>query len=111
MEPTARLERARWVADLLDAAVDLPFIGPVGLDGILGLLPVAGDWFSGLLGLYVVYQGYRAGVPKPAVVRMLFVVAVDAVAGSVPLVGDLFDIAWKSNRRNVARIEHHLDAA
>lgn len=111
MEPTARLERARWLADLLDEAVDLPVVGSIGIDGIVGLLPVAGDWFTALLSLYVVYQGYRAGIPKSAVVRMLFVVAIDAVAGSVPLVGDLFDIAWKSNQRNVARIEHHLDAA
>lgn len=108
MDTAARLDRARRCADLLDSAIDLPVVGGVGLDGILGLLPVAGDWITALFSLYIVYQGHKIGLPKPAIARMLLVVVFDAVAGSVPLVGDLLDIAWKSNQRNVARIERHL---
>jgi len=108
MDPGARLERARRCANLLDSAIELPVVGGIGLDGILGLLPVAGDWITAVFGLYIVYQGHKIGLPKPALIRMLLVVALDAVAGSVPVVGDLLDIAWKSNQRNVARIERHL---
>ncbi|MFB6220728.1 MAG: DUF4112 domain-containing protein [Halolamina sp.] len=111
MEPATRLERSRRVADLMDSAVAVPIVGSVGLDGIIGVLPVAGDWVTGLAGLYIVYQGYRIGLPTVSVLWMLLVVAVDATAGSVPVVGDALDIAWKSNQRNVARIEQHLDAA
>ncbi|AEN05228.1 DUF4112 domain-containing protein [Halolamina sp.] len=110
MDAAARLDRARRCADLLDSAIDLPIVGGVGLDGILGLLPVAGDWITALFSLYIVYQGHKIGLPKPALARMLLVVALDAVVGSVPVVGDLLDIAWKSNQGNVARIEQHLAA-
>lgn len=108
MDPQTRLGNARRVADLLDSAFTLPVIGKIGLDGLLGLLPVVGDWATSVPALYIVYQGYRLGVPKPDVAWMLLVVLVDAFIGSVPVVGDLLDIAWKANQRNVARIERHV---
>lgn len=108
MADQTRLARARRVADLLDSAFTLPLIGKVGLDGLIGLLPVVGDWATAVPALYIVYQGYRLGVPKHAVVWMLLLVFVDAVVGSVPVLGDLLDIAWKANQRNVARIERHV---
>ena len=111
MDPATRLDRARRVATLLDSAVTLPVIGRVGLDGIVGFLPVAGDWITALIGLYIVYQGYRLGLPRLTVLKMLLVVAADAVLGSVPLVGDLLDVVWRSAERNVATIERHVDAA
>ena len=111
MAEPARLARAHRVAELLDAAFTLPVIGKVGLDGLVGLLPVVGDWIAYLPALYVVYQGYRLELPKRTVVWMLFLVTVEAIVGSVPIVGDLIDIAFKANRRNVARIERHVDGA
>lgn len=111
MDPATRLDRARRVATLLDSAVTLPVVGRVGLDGLVGLLPVAGDWVTALIGLYIVYQGYQLGLPRVTLLRMLVVVAADAFLGSVPLVGDLLDIVWRSSERNVATIERHLDAA
>jgi hypothetical protein len=111
MDPATRLDRARRVATLLDSAVTLPVVGRVGLDGVVGLLPLAGDWITALLGLYVVYQGYRLGLPRRAIFKMLLVVGADAVIGSIPVVGDLLDIVWRSSERNVATIERHLDAA
>lgn len=107
MTPSTRLARARRVAALLDAAFTLPIIGKIGLDGLLGLLPVVGDWATAIPSVYVVYQGYRLGLPKHTVAWMLLLVVVDATAGSVPVVGDLLDIRWKANQRNVARIERH----
>lgn len=110
MAEPARLARARRVADLLDAAFTLPLIGKIGLDGIVGLLPVLGDWAMAIPSLYIVYQGYRLGLPKRSIVWMLLLVLVDTVLTSVPIVGDLLDIAWKANQRNVARIERHVTA-
>ena len=108
MASTARIDRARRVAELLDAAITLPLVGPIGLDGILGLIPVVGDWLTALPSLYVVYQGYRIGLPAHTVAWMLALVGVDTIVGSVPVVGDLIDIKWKANQRNVARMERHL---
>lgn len=109
-DPT-RLARARRVADLLDAAFTLPVIGEVGLDGLIGLLPVFGDWLMFLPSIYVVYQGARLGLPKRAIAWMLFLLVLEAALTSVPIVGDALDFAWKANQRNVARIERHVDAA
>lgn len=95
----------------MDSAIQLPIIGGIGLDGIVGLLPIAGDWITGIVGLYIVYQGYQLGLPTPTLLWMVLVVALDVAAGSIPLVGDALDIAWKSNQRNLARIERHVDAA
>lgn len=108
MADRTRLARARRVADLLDSAFTIPLFGKVGFDGLLGLLPIVGDWATAVPALYIVYQGSRLGVPKHAVAWMLLLVFVDAAAGSVPVVGDLLDIAWKANQRNVARIERHV---
>lgn len=110
MSDPDRLARARRVAELLDEAFTVPVVGKVGLDGLIGLLPVAGDWLTVVPALYVVYQGYRLGLPGRAVAWMLLLVAAEAVVGSVPLLGDLFDVAFKANRRNVARIERHVAA-
>lgn len=110
-EDQVRLERCRKLADLMDSAIHLPVVGGIGLDGIVGLLPVAGDWVTSLVGLYIVYEGYQLGLPTLTLLRMLIIVALDFVAGSVPLAGDALDIVWKSNQRNVARIERHMDTA
>lgn len=110
MAEPARLVRARRVADLLDAAFVLPVVGKIGLSGLIGLLPVIGDWATVIPSLYVVYQGYRLGLPKRTVAWMLLLVLVDAVVGSVPIFGDLLDIRWKANQRNVARMERHVES-
>mgnify|MGYP000733482306 CR=1 FL=1 len=110
MSEPARLARARTAAELLDAAFTLPLVGEIGIDGVVGLLPVVGDWLTVFPSTYIVYQGCRLGVPKRTCLRMLLLVGFEAVLGSVPILGDLFDIAFKANRRNVARIERHVGA-
>lgn len=109
-ESEVRLNRARRVADLMDEAFRIPLTDRrVGMDGLLGLVPVVGDWSTALASGYVVYQGYRTGVPRSTLARMVANVGIDAALGSVPVVGDLFDIGWKANSRNVSLIERHLD--
>ena len=99
-EPAA-LGRIRAVAHILDESVRIPGTRfRIGLDPILGLLPVAGDFATAVCSLYIVAEAIRLGVPKRTVVRLLANIAVDMLFGSIPVVGDLFDAYWKANVRN-----------
>lgn len=100
------LQRARRLAHLLDRAVTVPGtrIG-IGLDGLIGLVPGIGDAAGGVFSLYVLYLGYRAGAPASVLVRMAANVGIDVVVGAVPLLGDLFDLGFKANERNVALLD------
>ncbi|MDS0220663.1 DUF4112 domain-containing protein [Haloarcula sp. S1AR25-5A] len=99
-EPAA-LGRIRTLAHLLDESVRVPGTSfRIGIDPIVGLLPIAGDLAMTLCSLYIVAEAVRLGVPKRTVVRLLANIAVDAVIGSVPVVGDLFDAYWKANVKN-----------
>lgn len=104
--------RIRTVARLLDERVKLPVVGVrVGLDSILGLLPVGGDVAGGLLSLYIVLEGVRLGVSRWTLFRMLVNIALDVGLGSVPLAGDVFDVFWKANSRNVDLVVADLDGS
>ena len=72
-----------------------------GLDGLIGLIPVIGDTVALLLSLYVVGLGVRLGASPLTVLRMLVNVAADALIGAIPLLGDIADVAFKANRRNL----------
>lgn len=102
------LDRAKTVAHLLDESVRVPVVGyRIGLDPILGVLPVAGDAVAALASLYVVFVGARLGVPPRALATMLALIGLDYVAGSVPVVGTVVDAVLKVNERNVAIVESH----
>lgn len=103
------MERVRAIADLLDEAFEIPVIDyKIGLDPILGILPVGGDAVSAAISLYIVAEGARMGASRDTVLRMLFNVGVDAVLGSIPVLGTLIDAVWKANERNVALLEAEL---
>lgn len=105
----AELGRLRRLARLLDASVRVPgtrFF--VGLDSLLGLVPVAGDWATALASLYIVHRASLLGARKRTLARMLRTVAIDAAAGSIPLVGDLFDAGYRANQRIVSMLEEDL---
>lgn len=78
-------------------------IGPwaVGLDGFIGLIPGIGDMAGAAVSAIIIARAMQSGIPKSAIIRMVINVAVDALAGAVPLFGDIFDFAFKSNRYNV----------
>jgi hypothetical protein len=107
--PSREAQRARSLARLLDRAVQVPGtrIG-FGLDGLLGLIPGFGDAAGGALSLYILFLGWRAGVPGPVLARMAANIGMDVLFGAVPLLGDLADIAFKANLRNVELIERAL---
>lgn len=93
-----------------DHLIPLPVIGRrIGLDGIIGLIPGVGDLAGGALGLYGMVIAARLRVSPVVLLRMLLNIAVDTIIGIVPLLGDLFDIGWKANTRNLALVEHWLD--
>ncbi|UPV76302.1 DUF4112 domain-containing protein (plasmid) [Halorussus limi] len=103
------MERVRAVADLLDEAIELPVVNySVGLDPILGILPVGGDAISAAISLYIVAEGAQMGASRDTVMKMLFNVGLDAVIGSIPVIGTLFDSVWKANMRNVKLLEDEL---
>lgn len=107
----AAIERMHAVARLLDDGYELPVFGVrVGLDPILGLLPVAGDSATAVVGLYIVAESARQGVSYWTIARQLLNIVADLAIGSIPVVGDVFDVFWKANRRNVDLFERALDA-
>ncbi len=94
----------------MDTAIRIPGTGiRFGADSVLGLIPGVGDAGSALVGLFIVNEARRLGVPKHMLVRMLGNLGADAVTGSVPLLGDLFDVYFKSNRRNLQILLDHFD--
>jgi hypothetical protein len=103
-----RLGALRKISQLLDSAFLVPGTTfRVGLDPILGLVPVLGDLVSPLFTIGILWQARDLGVPKIVQLRMLFNVAIDTLLGLVPVAGDLFDFAWKSNDMNLALLERH----
>jgi hypothetical protein len=102
----AELRRARALARALDAAIGIPGTPlRIGADAILGIIPGAGDVLGAALSSYIVLAASRRGAPPAVLWRMVGNVAIDTVFGAIPLLGDLFDVAWKSNMKNVDLLE------
>jgi hypothetical protein len=100
------LDNARALARVLDTAVGIPGTRlRIGLDALLGLIPGAGDAVSAALSGYIILAAARAGATRPVLLRMVGNVVVDTVVGSIPLFGDLFDVAFRANIRNVALLD------
>lgn len=97
------------LATLLDAQFRIPGTSlRFGYDSIIGLVPGVGDSVTALLGGYIVYRARQLGAPPSLIARMLLNLGVDAAFGSIPIVGDVFDFAFKANRKNVALLRQHL---
>jgi hypothetical protein len=102
------LRRLRTLATLLDTAIRLPGGIRIGADSVIGLAPGVGDALSMALAAYIVYEADRLGVPANKLWRMLGNVVIDGLVGAVPVLGDIFDVAFKANIRNLRIIEEHL---
>lgn len=106
----AALDRVHTVSRLLDDAFRVPGTDfRVGIDPVLSVLPVAGDAVGALLSLYPIAEAHRHGMSKRTLATMLGLVAIDAVIGSVPVLGTVFDALWKANQWNYRLLERHLD--
>lgn len=107
-EPDA-LAPLRGAVRLLDGAIRIPGTSlRIGLDPVLGLVPGLGDALGALLSGWLVLRAARLGASRATLVRMLGNVLVDGTVGSVPLIGDLFDVAYRANARNLALLEGQL---
>jgi hypothetical protein len=108
-DPMARLVRLRRLAWLIDGAFKMPGTRfRFGLNSVIGLLPIGGDAVLGAISLYIIYEAARLGVPRHKLARMVANVGIEVLGGSVPILGDLFDMALKANLRNLAIIEEHV---
>lgn len=102
-------EQARQLARLLDTQFQVPGLGwRFGLDGILGLVPGIGDAAGLALSSVVLLQAVRLGARGATAARMVANVALDAVVGSIPVIGSIFDFAYKANTRNLRLLEEHV---
>jgi len=105
------LARFRRLAELLDARFRIPGTSiRFGWDAILGLLPGVGDAAGGLAGGYGLFVAWRLGAPGTVLGRMALNLGLDLLVGAIPFLGDLFDLGWRGNLRNLALLERWLAA-
>lgn len=109
-DPAAVRRRVEAVERLLEGLYVIPGLNRrVGLDAIVGLVPVVGDLLAGAMGMWLVWEARNLGMGRLALFGMTARVGFDTVLGMVPLVGDAADFFYRSNTRNLKRIKKHLD--
>ncbi|MFD0938175.1 DUF4112 domain-containing protein [Methylobacterium trifolii] len=110
LSPEATLAKLETLAHLLDSAFLIPGINRrVGMEAIIGLVPIVGDIAGVVISSYIVYEAKRLGAPRWLIARMALNVAFDGAIGIVPLAGDIFDAAFKANRRNVRLLRRWME--
>ena len=101
-----KLDRLAWI---LDSSIPIPGTPwKIGLDGLIGLIPGIGDISAGVISSYILFQALRLGVPPLVVARMALNILLESVLGVIPVVGDIFDFAFKANQRNVALMYEYV---
>lgn len=109
-DPAAIRRRIEAMEMLLERSFVIPGVNrAIGLDSIVGLVPVVGDVITAAMGAYIVWEARNLGMPKWQLWRMAGNIGFDALVGAVPVAGDLFDLMFRSNSRNLRIIRRHLD--
>ncbi len=104
-----RLRAIQRLAWMIDGAFRIPGTKfRFGLNSLIGLTPAAGDAILAAISLYIVYEAHLLGLPREKLLRMIGNVGIEAAIGAVPVLGDLFDVVFKANLRNLAIIEEHI---
>ena len=102
------MQRLERLSRILDTVFPIPGTQwRIGIDSLLGFIPGVGDTLGAALSTYIIVEAARMGAPKRALLRMIGNVAVETIVGAIPLVGDIFDVAWKANVRNVALLHDY----
>jgi len=97
-----RIARLDALATLLDTAILIPGTDiRFGLDALIGLVPGIGDAITTAMSLFIVHEAKQLGAPGHVIARMVANVAFDGIVGAVPVIGDAFDVMWRSNKRNM----------
>ena len=106
-QSVARLE---GLARLMDGAFVLPGTNiRLGLDVIIGLVPVAGDVVSGVISSYLIWEARQLGAPKWLIARMMANTLLDTTVGAIPVLGDAFDVMFRANMKNMALLRRHME--
>jgi hypothetical protein len=109
-DPAAVRQRVEAMELLLERCFHIPGTKiPVGLDSIIGLVPILGDLVTAAMGAYLVWEARNLGMSKWQLMRMTANVGIDTAVGAIPLIGDAFDFIWRSNSKNLRIIKKHLD--
>jgi hypothetical protein len=102
---------ARLLSFWTDSVFEIPGLGwRFGLDPLVGLVPIVGDLASTAVSFYILSLAAHFGVSRGTLLRMTLNVGIDYVLGSIPLIGNVFDFAWKANQRNMVLLERALAA-
>src|SRR5690606_10878518 len=108
--PQSVRTRTEAMEKVLERAFVIPGIHrPIGLDALVGMIPVIGDVVTAIMGAYIVWEARNLGMSKWQISRMAANVGIDTALGAIPLAGDVFDFFWRSNSRNLRIIRKHLD--
>jgi hypothetical protein len=103
-------EHLEYLVALLDDIFRIPLTGiRFGLDPLIGLIPGIGDWITGAVSFLILLVGWRRGLPRVALARMVANIGIDSLVGTVPVLGDIFDVGWKSNRKNFTLLQAYRE--
>ena len=109
-EIEAALARVEALARIMDSIVEIPGTKVrIGVDAMLGLVPVLGDLLSQAISSYIIWEARRLGVSRFTMARMIGNSAIDTIVGIVPFVGDAFDVVFRANMKNLALLRAHLE--
>lgn len=104
------LARLEALAKLMDSAFVIPGTNTrIGLDGLIGLIPGIGDVVSGLISSYLIWEARQLGVSKWVMARMVGNTMLDTAVGAIPFAGDVFDVMFRANMKNMALLRGHLE--
>lgn len=105
------IELVQKLAKVMDSQFEIPGTGiKVGLDPIIGLIPGLGDFVTNVLGAYPIRVAIRHELPTPIIWQMVFNLGVDYILGTIPILGDVFDIFFKANQRNLQLLMRGMDS-
>jgi hypothetical protein len=108
-KPTREVQKLRTISWLFDELIRIPGTNiRLGADALLGLLPGGGDLIGGAVSSYAILVAARLGAPPAVIARMALNIGIDALIGVIPVLGDVFDVGWKANRRNANLLEEYM---
>lgn len=103
-----KLEHLKKLSVLMDSKFQGPLGFRFGLDGIIGLIPVLGDFISIAISLYIVFQSAKLGCSPAVLLRMGMNLVIETIVEMIPVLGNVFDFIWKANNKNIKLLENHL---